>query len=545
MKPNPKLSSHSRQSLLGFLLFAALALVACAPEVEAPRRTSMLTALGVDPPDEATAIDRVPTIALRFARPMPAITDAVWLVDGPATESLRGDARRGALSTTNATRQLAIDVRRDPADPNVLLVAPRQPLWPSQRVTLLTTARLVDELGLVASESDVEPSPIARSFQVCAAPDCRPLATLVTPTSRAAPFALRSLVIRFDRAIVPSIEAPVVTLVRQRDGDEVPGVGFLSCRDGRLWRCVRFEPDVELEPETEYRLALGALIDSDGRSPSPAAFAVTTGAERSSPRADWIASPACGPGELARAPACVAVAHDRITVFARSDQPAVLRVRAGEWLSESAVGTELEAIITPVAPSAHVPIVAMLVGVDGVVAREVPLGVVATPARVAPVRITEVYARPRGSSAQEFIELVNDGPTAASLGGLAVRTVSGRSELPDVSLPSGARAVVIGPTYDLRGDSRSGDPPIAPGAVVVRLERTLAQRGLADRGGDVWLEDRGGFVVSRAPLSHPARAARVGVSLVRADVRMLEGDPASWSYDAGEGATPGAPDRIR
>lgn len=541
-----KAPPSSAAALRALVLFVThLALLACAPEITPTARASLLMALEVDPPGETDTVDRVPTFSLRFATPMPATTDGVWLVDGIATEALRSDARRGALSSSNAAKQLAIDVRRDPIDRHVLLVTPRSPLWPSQRVTLLTNARLVDDFGLVASESDVEPQPVVRSFRACAPPDCRPLATLASPTPSGAPFALESLVVRFDRPIVPAIEAPVVTLVRESDGDEVPGVGYLACRDGRMWRCVRFEPDVELEPDTRYRLALGVLVDTDGRTPAPSTFSVTTGHERSSVRADWVASPVCSPGELVRPPACVAIGHDRITVFARSDRPAMLRVRAGEWLAESDVGTELTATIAPTAPSAHVPIIAMLVGVDGVVAREVSLGVVQTPPRVGRVRITEVYARPHGASAQEFIELTNDESTAVSLSQFVLRTTTGRSELPDVSLAPGARAIVIGPTFDVRGDGRAGDPPVAPGAVVVRLERTLAQRGLADRGGDVWIEDAAGFVVSRAPLSHPARAPRVGVSLVRADTRMLESDPASWVYDAGEGATPGAPDRIR
>ena len=84
-----------------------------------------------------------------------------------------------------------------------------------------------------------------------------------------------------------------------------------------------------------------------------------------------------------------------------------------------------------------------------------------------------------------------------------------------------------------------------PGTTLVRLGTTLASRGLADRGVDVWLADEQGHILSRAPGGLPLRAAAAGASLVRADPRMKEDDLASWSYDAEGGSTPGRPDRLR
>jgi hypothetical protein len=263
------------------------------------------------------------------------------------------------------------------------------------------------------------------------------------------------------------------------------------------------------------------------------------------PAPNFIDTGVCRVGERLLPPLCLSVRHGAITVTARSDWKAILHLQAGEWSADSDVGTLLSATIAPTVPNAHTPIIATLLSEDGTITREVRLDPIVTPAPVANVRITEVYARPRSGAAQEFVELVNDDDSPVNLQGFSIFTESGRSVLPDVVVPPGARAVVVGPAFDVRGDARAGDAPLAPGAVLVRLGRALAQRGLADRGGDVWLADRSGIIVSRAPLSHPSRAPRVGVSVIRADTRMREDDPASWTYDAAEGSTPGGPDRLR
>ena len=80
---------------------------------------------------------------------------------------------------------------------------------------------------------------------------------------------------------------------------------------------------------------------------------------------------------------------------------------------------------------------------------------------------------------------------------------------------------------------------------MLRLGGTLAGHGLVDRGADVWLADATGQPITRAPTGNTLLAPRLGVSVVRADARMSEDDPAGWTYDADDGSTPGAPDRLR
>lgn len=527
------------------LTLTALA-IACAPESQLPIRASALQSLQIAPAqDDPAVVDRQPTFALRFDRLMNVAPDAVWLIDGAGTDSLRNDARRGALSSGNSSKKIAVRVRRDLDSPREILVEPEEPLWPGQLVTLVTTARLIDDDGRVASESATDPQPVVRTFRVCSPSDCRPIARMTAPATTSVPFGTRAMRVRFDRPLAPAIEGPVVWLVRDRDGEELPGVGSLDCRDGDRWRCVQFVADEDLEPESAYTIQLGALADSDGRAPSPLRFHFVTGARRAASVPDFLSPGVCAEGERSSPPLCIDVRHGAITVTTRSDFAAILRLRAGEWTAESDLSTTLRATLEPTAPGAHVPIIATLLSADGTAVRELRVAPIETPAAVAALRITEVYARPKSSASQEFIELINDGDAPAELGAFVLRTLTGRSALPAMALPPGARAVIVGPAFDVRGDERAGDPPLAPGAVLVRLDRTLLQRGLNDRGADVWLEDATGATVSRAPLSHPARAPRVGVSVVRGDVRMREDDPASWRYDAGEGATPGAPDRLR
>ncbi len=526
---------------------SSILLAACAPELSAPVRAAGLRAFALVPAlDEPGAIDRWPTFTLRFDRRMAAPgLDSVWLMEGPADDAVLSDARRARLSSANVARRIPARVTADPEDPRAIRVVPEAPLWPGASVTVVSTAALLAEDGLVGAESAVDPSPVAREFRVCASPDCRTLATLATPSSEGVPTDLRAAAITFDRPIRPVIEGPVVTLVRARDREEVPGVGYLACPEGRAWRCVRFAPDVPLAPDEAYRLELGALEDAAARPVYPEALPFSTGSERTTARPELVPTPACNPEELVRPPFCLLVRHGAITLTARSSVPAVLRARAGEWLAEGHLSVTPSVTVRDPLGSVHLPLLASLIAIDGVVSREVRLDPIVTPRRAPALRITEVYARPRGGSAQEFIELLNDEPADVELSAFVLRTEAGQSALPPMRVVSGARVVVTGPAFDVRGDPRAGDPGLLTGAVLVRLGAAIGQRGLSDRGGDVWLADRAGVEVSRAPLSHPARSARVGVSVVRADTRMDEREPAGWMYDAAGSATPGGPDRVR
>ena len=114
----------------------------------------------------------------------------------------------------------------------------------------------------------------------------------------------------------------------------------------------------------------------------------------------------------------------------------------------------------------------------------------------------------------------------------------------DAVLAPGARAVVAGASFDLRGSPREGDPPVGVGAVVVLVRGSVAGRGLRDDGADLALRDPQGHTVSVFPGASPARAPRAGVSLVRAAWDLDDDDPHAWAYDTGGGSTPGSANRV-
>jgi hypothetical protein len=174
-----------------------------------------------------------------------------------------------------------------------------------------------------------------------------------------------------------------------------------------------------------------------------------------------------------------------------------------------------------------------------------PLGALETPATQGDLRITEVLARPAGGAAQEFVEVENPGPDPVALRGWALSTGGASAALDtDAVLAPGARAVVAGASFDLRGSPREGDPAVGVGAVVVLMRGSVAGRGLRDDGADLALRDPQGHTVSVFPGASPVRPPRAGVSLVRAAWDLDDDDPHAWAYDAGGGSTPGSANRI-
>ncbi len=492
-----------------------------------------------------TAVVREPVFTLRFER---AIAEpeqnAVWLMDGPLSDTLIADARRATLSASQMTRKIAIITELDRATRRTLWVRPVEPLLPGQQLTLITTTRLLDRTGRVVSAQNGEP--VRLTTRVCASPDCPTVARLRAPRADAAPVSTQRITLQFDRPIHPTIEGPVGFFSRA-DGQEVAGVAYLDCAVGLSWRCVRFATDEPLEPNTSYQLTIGALADGRDLLASNRRFELRTGEATAlaaaAPNAIPLAN--CSLDESRMGAFCVRLTHHSLSVRALLDRVGQLRVRAGELVAESETGTSVTAVIEPLTPNAHLAPIVTTLAADTAAGRDYRLEPIRSLPTVPPIRITEVYARPRGSSAQEFVELEQVGPVSISLANFTLRTSSGSSALPDVMLAPGVRAVIVGPTFDVAGDSRRADPPVAPGALVVRLNQRVAQRGLQDRGSDVWLADLQGIEVSRCPTSSPERAPRLGVSVVRADLLIDERDPAAWMYDARDGATPGGVDRLR
>lgn len=165
-----------------------------------------------------------------------------------------------------------------------------------------------------------------------------------------------------------------------------------------------------------------------------------------------------------------------------------------------------------------------------------PLDLASGPA----VAITEVLANPAGTEpAEEFVEIVNLGPTAVSLEGWSLTDTLAKPGdlLPADSLPPGAVGLVVPSTFQGLGGK---DPAPAPGTRLFRLENsTLGYSGLSNSGEPVYLRDGEGRVVSRFPGvaeggGTPANGQSIGRSLGAGCA-----DRGPWRLQAGGSSTPG------
>lgn len=528
-----------------YVVFALVATNCVTP----PRRPSpaQLVEVSVDPPAVAhDRVSRMPTVTLVFDRaiefPGP---EAIWVLSGPPSPSIESEALRGALGTTHRSRRIDAEVTLDPTDSTRVRIAPREPLMPDTEFTVVTTVHLVTTERAPVGPAGAAPAPMVFPFRVAPAPQCPPLARLRFPLGEDVPRNVSRVVVGFDRPVRAAGDG-VPAVLTTNDGVEVPSVSLLSCGDDRRgFACVEVVPSEVLQPMVRYTVRLGSLFDDGGLAPQPVALQFTTGPEESAPPVYPSAPVSCASDEIERAPFCVRVTATAVEVRGETTSPGALRVRMGDVTAESPAGVRHRVRVEPVPPGQALPIDVWTVAMDGSVTGTYTLEPVTTAPPLPRLRITEVLARPRSSPAQEFVEVVNDGTDPVSTEGLVIATPSGISSLPSVMVPPGARAVIVGARFDPRGDPRGEDPPVAPGTLLVRLETSIASRGLADRGTDVWISDREGHTISRAPAGSGFHPPRPGVSLVRADERMNEDDPASWSYDAAGGSTPGLPDRIR
>jgi len=143
--------------------------------------------------------------------------------------------------------------------------------------------------------------------------------------------------------------------------------------------------------------------------------------------------------------------------------------------------------------------------------------------------IDEVLANPVGAEPrQEWVELVNDGLVAASLGGMSIVAVDGGTPLPDVLVPPGARVLVVNEGYDATG---KWDPAPATDTLVVRVPK-LGKDGLSNEGEPLELVLASGEVSSR----FPAIKAKAGRSVYRLSVKSLD----EFAMSALGASTPGA-----
>ncbi|NRA34398.1 MAG: lamin tail domain-containing protein [Polyangiaceae bacterium] len=169
---------------------------------------------------------------------------------------------------------------------------------------------------------------------------------------------------------------------------------------------------------------------------------------------------------------------------------------------------------------------------------------VSTPEASAHVVINEVMPNPVGMEPeQEWVELYNDGTIPVCLRGWVFEDVGGSALLPDLRLPPGAFALLVGPGYLPDGDY---DAVAVEGTPVLVLEK-LANQGLSNSGELVRLRDSLGRIVSRLAYGDvlsedcpdSAGTAENGVSVARLHPWSLDESQVRCEPHAGAKSSPG------
>jgi Lamin Tail Domain len=524
------------------LVVAAIALSLGCLEPPAPRRgPSSFEVMRVEAVSgELRALGRVPSLRVRFDDALaPPHEDDLLLLRGLGSDAVTGDLENLPLSSSTLARRLAVRVGVDPTDPAVLRVEGMAALPPDSDLTLLLSTRLRALRGAALDR------PTRTDLRVASVARCGALGTLaVADAITARPGALP---LRLDRG-VRSEGAPF--FLRDPLGAVVPARASLDCFDDEGYaRCAWLTPLAPLVPGA-HTLQLGELRARNGArcEAAPQSVEVTPGP--AAPLPTFATPLPCADEERPIGGVCVQARPTELVVRAATTADAALRVRVApddQGDPREAVGplgTQHAVRVRGLRPFTRYALSLWAAHGAGEAAY-LPLGALETPATQGDLRITEVLARPAGSAAQEFVEVENPGPDPVSLRGWSLSTGGASAALDtDAVLAPGARAVVAGASFDLRGSPREGDPAVGVGAVVVLMRGSVAGRGLRDDGADLALRDPQGHTVSVFPGASPVRPPRAGASLVRAAWDLDDDDPHAWAYDVGGGSTPGSANRI-
>ncbi|MEI8256340.1 MAG: hypothetical protein WCJ30_11770, partial [Deltaproteobacteria bacterium] len=234
----------------------------------------------VEPYAPRDRVSRIPTFEIRVDREIaPVGEDSAWLIAGQPTDSLRAEAARGVLSTTDQARRIEADVSLDASDPTLLRVTSRAPLAPDASFVLVLGSRLVAIDGSRLSGQGTAPGIVVEPFRVAPARECPPVARLAFPSSTEVPRDAHILVLSFDRPIDTFSILPL--RVVDPSGSDVPLRSWLDCIDTERGgaRCLAATPLRALDLATTYRLVLAGLADSGSLEPQIADATFTTRAD--------------------------------------------------------------------------------------------------------------------------------------------------------------------------------------------------------------------------------------------------------------------------
>lgn len=406
----------NHRSALALTLFAIVSACIETPGIRAApdgSRPPPLRLVQVESPTaDPERTGRVPELRLRFDRPVGAFSpDDILLVTGDLSDSLRSDAAYGALSATHAGRRVAASVTRDGADPAALALRASQALLPDTGLVLLITGRVRAADGALLDTGDAGPAVIAVPLRVASARRCGALMTVEQVEPGAAPSLTSRVLVRFDRPVrMPSGAAPFALYTSR--GEPVAARAALDCDDGTgLARCGWIEPSRPLERMTVYRVAASpGLAARNGLAPDGVAVLFATGSLLNAPRVSFGPSPVCAAGEGALGAFCVRGGDRWIELRASTTRPALVRVTVTTTgvrrVALSSPGVLHTVRVTGLSARTVYALTVEALGADGTPHDTRTPGPITTAAAFPRLRIAEVVARPRSTSAQEYIELV-------------------------------------------------------------------------------------------------------------------------------------------
>lgn len=518
-----------------------LASVGCL-DLEAPSTsaTPQITSLRANA-GSLDAVPRVPAITLQFDRAMadPEPSSVMLFREAPSS-GLVADARDGVVTLGRLANRVPLRVVPDPATPSRWTLRVAEVLPPSIPLTLVFSERTRSAAGRpLIEDPDGGLQGTGVAMRVIDADRAGPV---LTPTATEAPVDVATLWVRADRP-VRLLRADGVSLVSD-DGSAVAArVEADELTADGTTRLLRVTPARALRAGTSYGWRVAAAVSRGAIPAEEVPSRLAAGPSQPSSPVALVGGVVCATGEYEASGGCLERGDRGAVVRAATTAPAVARLSVTDgrwrWSTAGALATTHRLRVTGLPPATELRWRIEAWDAAGRLrdAREWTFETAPSSPRV---RIDEVLARPHSSSAQEFVEVVNEEETAVSLEGWVLDAGGSRSALPAGARVAGrGRAVIVGASFDPRGVERSGDPAVQAGAQVIVVRGSLAGRGLRDAGADLALLAANGAVVSRYPGSATELLPREGVSVVRADAELDEEDPASWVRSPDGRSSPG------
>ncbi len=251
----------------------------------------------------------------------------------------------------------------------------------------------------------------------------------------------------------------------------------------------------------------------------------------------------CGGSEVLLGSICVSAGPRGIALRLWASEPVTASAQSvsdEELTSVDTAALNHHLVLAPLSPDFDLEIVVEITDQASLSVSEGPLAI-RTSSLTSTVVINEVLFDPLGPEPQqEFIELYNTGADEVSLEGWTIADEGGTDLLapPAPLLPEGY-ALIISEGYE---PGAGGDPPPRAGALMIQLDGSIGSAGLRNSGEEITVLDSTGNVVSMVPA--PASSPGAGTSIERVNPLAPDGDPANWTPNAAESATPGGPNSV-